>query len=290
MRVFLLLVMIISNSVFSKESYPNYIENEKRLSLALDKMKRSLSDKDKLSAFFKFPLKISFSSGRSIVIKNKVEFKNHYESLMSSGLRKALEELAIKKIKIGNYQGVMIDDIWFNSFSEMGDVFIVSINQKFQDIESIESKKYNAINPVKDSKKKELVSKFKIEEMESGEYELYKADINNDGQEEYIHIYLNSGTGKYSGINKIFGFIDGKPIEIDFEGVELLSKAPSPDIMKSKRAKDWKEIGKVKLKMFHSRLGKPFLFYKGGKVYINFSENKVNYTYLWVKDTITNIE
>ena len=209
---------------------------------------------------------------------------------MSSGLRKALEELAIKKIKIGNYQGVMIDDIWFNSFSEMGDVFIVSINQKFQDIESIESKKYNAINPVKDSKKKELVSKFKIEEMESGEYELYKADINNDGQEEYIHIYLNSGTGKYSGINKIFGFIDGKPIEIDFEGVELLSKAPSPDIMKSKRAKDWKEIGKVKLKMFHSRLGKPFLFYKGGKVYINFSENKVNYTYLWVKDTITNIE
>ena len=100
--------------------------------------------------------------------------------------------------------------------------------------------------------------------------QLYVADINNDGQEDYILTYIWSGSMGGSGIMMVYTFKNGKRVSLPY--FDLLVKSAHK---RGSMISEWND--------FSMMLASPFLYTKDGKVYHGFDNSEY---YLWENESI----
>ena len=284
----------------------SYIQSKEQLSRFLIKVKKSVEDKQIFSQIIKTPIKLNFDNNLSKVFKTKTELLENHQVLMSSGLKPVFLNVQESNV-FCNYEGGSAGSgaLWFNANTPGGDIQIFSINVTLKSPKGYDFFKYKAIEPLSSSGITTFLSLLKSPENKSlindlngmlvtsskgsihikGDFVLYLADINNDGQKEYIFTYQHSGSGKYSGIHKILS--SGTLESLSLGELKTINN-PSPyQAWLETQSPDWKEkLERIKPHILPNRIGTPFLFKKSGKVFLNFSENKVNYSYLWVSDLL----
>lgn len=101
------------------------------------------------------------------------------------------------------------------------------------------------------------------------EYTLYKADINNDNETEFILTYTAEGTAHFTGIEGVWKESSGKFIRLPFE------KAVAKSLDNNNPDFEWRHI--------MTYLAIPFLVIKDGTVYFGFDDNEY---YVWKGDNI----
>lgn len=103
-------------------------------------------------------------------------------------------------------------------------------------------------------------------------YKIYRADINNDGGEDIIVTNVNRGSGNFSDIDAIYHRHQGQWIRTDQDN-HFDGKWPELDYLRIYRDS---LIPKAKLPIefndFQSRLARPFLYRKYGKIYHGFDD------------------
>ena len=88
------------------------------------------------------------------------------------------------------------------------------------------------------------------------DYQLYQADLNNDGNTDYILTYINSGSMGGSGVEKVYSVENGKIVIIPYFDI----------ISKSLNFVDWSH--------FSLHLSSPFIYAKDGQVYHGFGDDE----------------
>lgn len=112
----------------------------------------------------------------------------------------------------------------------------------------------------------------------SGKYDidyfnLYKADINNDGQQEYVLTRILQGSGRYTNLAAVFAIHKNKLKVID---VNTLIK----NSLKLKEAV-------ASCLNWYCYLARPFLIKKKGLTYIGYANKNKTCLYLWQRNNFT---
>lgn len=285
-----------------------YINSKEQLSLFLNQMKKSVEDKQIFSQIIKTPIKLNFDNNLSKVFKTKKELLENHQVLMSSGLKPIFLNVQASDV-FCNYEGGSIGAgaLWFNANTPGGDIQIFSINATLKSPKEHDFFKYKVVEPLSGSGITTFLSFLKSPENKSvindlngmldtssedsihikGDFVLYLADINNDGRKEYISIYQHSGSGKYSGIHKILSLKSGTLESLSLGELKTINNPSPHQAWLETQNPDWKEkLERIKPHILPNRIGSPFLFKKDGKIFFNFSENKINYSYLWGSDLL----
>lgn len=272
----------------------NYIGSIKRAKSFIHNLKKSINDSKSFSKLFKLPIQFQFESGKTKTITSEKYLIQNFEALKQAGLKEFFLGLNLENA-FCNYQGMALGAglLWADADSENGIVKIKSLNLKLNDFKTDFDKEYKGIDKISKKGKvtfDKLAKKNGYNLPEWGEYEIYKADITNDGKEDYIITYINSGSGKYSGIEAIIEVQNNK-FQIRKLDTYKISQMP----VKNKRSKIWKEklssLKNIELKNFYSYLGKPFMYKDQGKVIVNFSDDgKINISYSFDSDYLVRIK
>lgn len=307
-KFFLIILTLFSFNAIAVCNYEaSYINSKEQLSFFLSQMKKSIENKQIFSQIIKLPIKLNFDNGLSKVFKTKEELLENHQILMSSGLKELFLNVQESDV-FCNYQGGSNKNggLWFNAVTPGGEIRIFSINATLKSPKGYDFFKYKVIEPLSSSGITTFLSLLKNPKNKSiindlngmltssedsihikGDFVLYLADINNDGQKEYISIYQHSGSGNYSGIYKILSLKSGTLKNISLWELKTINSLSLYQAWLTTQSPDWKEkLERIKPHIFPNRIGEPFLFEKDKKVFLNFSENKVNYSYLWMDNLL----
>lgn len=107
-------------------------------------------------------------------------------------------------------------------------------------------------------------------------YRLYRADVNNDGIDEYVLFWLCDGSMCSQGIAGVYQKIGDRLVVLPFDDIVVRNLFPGGD--------------PSDFCCFVSRTA-PALFRKGGKVYISFGNgDKHPFVYLWERQTFSKVK
>jgi hypothetical protein len=285
----LTIILLCSSSLTFGASLDNcnssYIGSKKRVKNFIQILKVSIKNPVKFSDLFKLPIKLEFDSGNTKTIRSKKYLIENFSKLMKSGLKDFFSGLSLDDA-FCNYQGVAFANglLWADAQIEKGTIQIKSLNFSLVDFKTDFDVKHKGIGTISYDERvifNKLAKKNGYKLPVLGEYNLYNADITNDGKVDYVLTYINSGSGKYSGIETIIEVVNG---EFKFKELETYKISELP--ISHKRSKAWKKhlsgLKNIEFQKFHGRLGKPFLYIKNGKTIANFSnDGKINIPYMF---------
>jgi hypothetical protein len=288
----ILIILVLCSGSLSFGASPkncgsSHVGSTKRAEEFLNQLRLSVADSTIFSNLFKLPIKVKFESGKTKKITSKDYFVKNHSKFMKSGLKALFNGKELSDY-FCNYQGLAIARgvIWADAKKESGVIKIQSLNYSLKDFKTSFDKTYKAIETITYDQRVQFYklakdNDYSIPKTAVTNFDIYKVDITNDGKDDYVVTYRNSGSGKYSGIEAIIEVKNKKFIVRRLDSYKI-SDLP----IKNKRSKKWKkylsDLKNIEIKNFYSYLGKPFLYKKGRKIIVNFSnDGKINISYFF---------
>jgi hypothetical protein len=216
---------------------------------------------------------------RRVVVESAADFKDHYQEIMTPEWKQAIRGIRNQDIFV-NWQGLMVLDgrIWFDypqirAFdpSEMYPTPAAVTNRldylvpRGREIVAALSAKEQAIALTR------LRKHGWVSDEDNLMYEVYRADLNNDGHTDSVVVSTTMGSGMFSQIDSVWSEVGPEP----YQPLPLAQVfAESFGIPESEF--EWCDV--------QTDLGRPFLVRAQGRVYFGFDEPVV--FYLWEGDRI----
>lgn len=244
-------------------------------------LKRGVSEPapELVAAMVQYPIVVYVDGGLQM-IETQEQFIAKMPEVFTDSLRQAIENEKLKD-PFKNPQRWMIGrgEIWFD-----GDKIITIHNappgtmMRELELSYAVPGPREILRPVKDQ---ELITKFlgalgqeqggklrgAVFGLGSSSCSLYQADVNNDGAEEWVLVYVYSGSGSYSGVQAVYRQGRAGLTELPFDEIVVKNLFPDKDMSR-----------------FHMDLGAPFLIRSQELTYMAFADGNEQIFYLWTAD------
>ncbi len=257
------------------------------------KVALNYGDAESFSKMVQYPLNVGSPAG-TVIVENETDMVSGFDQLFPDEWRLKVINNPMKDL-LANWRGILIHDgnVWFN---DKIDFIYVDVKTKkaFSSI-FLNAKGRVEVKPLKGkslmARVRGLGLDFELskgdsdvinytgndEELKyssSSSFQLYMADINNDGKKDYILTYIWSGSMGASGIVDVYTFENGKRTTLPYFDFLVNSET-----RRGNPISEWKQ--------FSLMLASPFLYEKSGKVYHGFHSGEY---YLWENDAVTPIQ